>query len=322
MLNIIFAGTPHFAAEHLSSLLDMKQCNVVAVITQPDKKKGRGKKVLFSPVKTVALEHQLTVLQPTTLNDSHIQDTLASFHADLFIVVAYGQILPKAVLTIPRLGCFNVHASLLPRWRGAAPIERAIEHRDAHTGICIMKMDEGLDNGPVLLSETVQISYNETGDSLREKLIPVGYTLLNTALVHLESYSQVKLTEQNHDLATYASKLTKHEAKIEWNLCADELAAKIHAFVSENVCYTELNINNQPSPIRIKIWDCQRTTHHQNDQQKPGTIVSVSPQGIYICCKDSVLQLTKIQLPGGKPLDVKDVLNSRAHWFSVGSTLT
>lgn len=313
MLKIIFAGTPEFAAQHLQTLLDEKQFEVCAVYTQPDRRKGRGKKTMPTPVKEIALAANIPVHQPTTLRNADEQKILNDYQADVMVVVAYGLILPKEILDAPRLGCINVHGSILPRWRGAAPIERAIEAGDATTGITIMQMDIGLDDGPMLLKETINIETQDTGDSLREKLANIGCNLLLKTL-HSISKTTLAVEIQNHEQANYAHKLNKQEAHINWHTGANIIERKIRAFISHNVCFGVLHIEDKNnSQIRIKVWESE--VLEQSSEKSPGTIIQASKEGIDVCTQDKVLRLKKLQVPGGKVLAVADILNGRAAWF-------
>ena len=244
-MRIIFAGTPDFAAAHFEYLLKnhsslSEALEIVAAYTQPDRKAGRGKKLLPPPVKSLALEHQIPVFQPTTLKSEEEQNRLKGFGADIMIVAAYGMLLPKAVLEIPRLGCINVHASLLPRWRGAAPIERAIIAGDTESGVTIMQMDVGLDTGDMLLKASCPISESETGDSLHDKLISLGQPAL---LESLNQFIERSITAEKQDdsQSCYAPKLNKAEGQIDWREPAGLIERKIRAFTSSLASYSVLN---------------------------------------------------------------------------------
>ncbi|MBT6057842.1 MAG: methionyl-tRNA formyltransferase, partial [Gammaproteobacteria bacterium] len=262
-LRICFAGTPAFAAAHLLALLNAGH-HVVAVYTQPDRPAGRGKKLQASPVKKIALENMLPVFQPSSLRPLQETESLASLNCDLMIVVAYGLILPKAILDVPRLGCLNVHASLLPRWRGAAPIERALLAGDKMSGITIMQMDEGLDTGAMLNKETVQISATDNRLNLEEKLQIAGQAVLIRTLGDLEKY-QSGATVQNDDDSNYAAKLEKSEAFIDWRLSASEIDRQIRAGIGRNPAYTVLNDQ------RLRIL--KGTVSVESYNAKPGQIV-------------------------------------------------
>ena len=308
-LRVVFAGTPAFSATVFSQLLIQPRIEVIAAYTQPDRRAGRGKKLAQSPVKQLALENNIAVYQPTSLKDPEAISDLQALRPDMLIVVAYGLILPQAVLDISRFGCVNVHASLLPRWRGAAPIERAIEAGDQTTGISIMQMDEGLDTGPVLAEATHEIDIDETGDSLREKLASLGARLLIPSIENLAT-GQVESIAQPGEGISYAHKLNKEEARLTFTEDASILARRIRAFVSANVCFTELHGE------RIKIWGAQASD--SNSDQPPGTIIQADATGIAVACGQGALRLTRLQLPGGRPLDCRDILNARASLFAPG----
>lgn len=308
-LRIIFAGTPEFAAQQLQTLIDSAKFDIAAVYSQPDRKSGRGKKLKPTPVKVVAQNHGIPVYQPLSLKDETAQQELSDFGADLLVVVAYGMLLPEKVLNIPKLGCINIHASLLPRWRGAAPIERAIEAGDKETGITIMQMDTGLDTGDMLLKKSLNISDKDTGETVREGLSRLGSTTLLEVLEQFGSNS-ISRERQNDQLANYAAKLNKREAELDWQQNADLLALKIRAFHSSNVCYSQLEGE------RIKIWFARPS--NEPSKQKPGTILAANKEGIKVACGTGVIILTELQLAGGKRLSVADILNSKAELFEIG----
>ena len=305
-LRICFAGTPAFAAAHLLALLKAGH-HVVAVYTQPDRPAGRGKKLQASPVKKIALENMLPVFQPSSLRPLQETESLASLNCDLMIVVAYGLILPKAILDVPRLGCLNVHASLLPRWRGAAPIERALLAGDKMSGITIMQMDEGLDTGAMLNKETVQISATDNRLNLEEKLQIAGQAVLIRTLGDLEKY-QSGATVQNDDDSNYAAKLEKSEAFIDWRLSASEIDRQIRAGIGRNPAYTVLNDQ------RLRIL--KGTVSVESYNAKPGQIVESEKTHFTVRCGSGALDIQRIQLPGKSPATVKDISNSRPELFS------
>ena len=290
-LKIIFAGTPDFAAAALAAIL-AHDYEVVAVLTQPDRPAGRGMQLNISAVKQLALQHGLPVWQPLTLKTVEIQQQLAELKADLMIVAAYGLILPQAVLTLPRLGCLNIHASLLPRWRGAAPIQRAILAGDAETGITIMQMDEGLDTGPMLLKKVCPIAADETATTLHDRLAELGAAAILEALQLLENKQLVPVV-QNGELATYASKLTKQEAQIDWTKSALEIERMVRAYRPFPGAYSEINATV------IKIWQVNRA---QKVCGEPGAIVRVDKDQLLVACGDGGLSLEMLQRPGGKAL--------------------
>ncbi|NVK21700.1 MAG: methionyl-tRNA formyltransferase [Kangiellaceae bacterium] len=299
-LNIIFAGTPDFAANSLQALLH-SQHRVIAVYTQPDRQAGRGKKIMMSPVKQLALEHDIAVEQPTNFKDPLDIAQLENYQADLMVVAAYGLLLPQAVLNAPRLGCINVHGSLLPRWRGAAPIQRAIQAGDVKTGITIMQMEAGLDTGPMLLKASTPINDNETGTSLHDKLAIQGGQLLVEAL-DLLAQGHVEAEIQDDNLATYAHKLTKQEAHIDWQQSAIELERTIRAFNSWPVAFT--TIENQT----VRIW--QASVVDAITDEQPGTILRADQAGVLVACDEQLLLLEILQLPGSRAMSVKDLLNA------------
>ncbi|MFM2481279.1 methionyl-tRNA formyltransferase [Celerinatantimonas sp. YJH-8] len=310
-LRIIFAGTPDFAARHLEALLNSPH-QVVAVYTQPDRPAGRGKKLTASPVKQLAMEHQINVYQPVSLRHESAQDILASHQADLMIVVAYGLILPKVVLETPRLGCINVHGSLLPRWRGAAPIQRAIWAGDRETGITIMQMDEGLDTGAMLYRQSLPIEAEDTSASLYDKLAQVGPEALIHAIDQL-SLGQLQPEPQNDQLANYAEKLSKAEAQINWEDSASHIERCIRAFNPWPVSYFQIN------ELSIKVW--QASVIEQESTQPPGTILQADKHGIVVTTGAQSIALHVLQIPGKKPLGAADILNSRSDWFAPGTQL-
>ncbi len=309
-LRIVFAGTPAFAALHLSALIDSEH-QLIAAYTQPDRPAGRGKKIQPGPVKQLALDHGLPVRQPASLRDAQEQQALAGLAADVMVVVAYGLILPQAVLDTPRLGCLNVHASLLPRWRGAAPIQRAIEAGDAETGVTIMQMDAGLDTGDMLATARCAIDGETTAASLHDRLAALGAPLLIKVLDDLPGFQQ-QAHRQDDGAATYAGKLLKSEAEVDWRRDAQVLDRTIRAFNPFPVCYSTLGGQ------RVKIWQASPTGSAAADAP-PGTIVSADRQGILVNCGSGQLLVRRLQLPGGKPLDAEQVLNSRGDLFAPGN---
>ncbi|MBO1898412.1 MULTISPECIES: methionyl-tRNA formyltransferase [unclassified Shewanella] len=310
-LKIIFAGTPDFAARHLQALIDSEH-DVIATYTQPDRPAGRGKKLTASPVKALALEHAIPVFQPASLRNEEAQAALAALNADIMIVVAYGLILPKVVLDTPRLGCINVHGSILPRWRGAAPIQRALWAGDTETGVTIMQMDIGLDTGDMLLKTHLPIEATDTSASLYEKLAEQGPKALVQALIGLSDGS-LKAQKQDETLANYAEKLSKEEARLDWNKSAKQLWQDIRAFNPWPVSYFE----HQQSVI--KVWQADYSA--ELCSQAPGTIIAATKQGIEIATADGKLMIKTMQLPNKKPLDVADILNARGDWFTAGVCL-
>ena len=305
-MRIVFAGTPEFAAEHLKALLDSPH-DVVAVYTQPDRPAGRGQKLMPSPVKQLAALHGIPVLQPPTLRAPEAQAELAALTPDLMVVVAYGLILPQAVLDIPRLGCINSHASLLPRWRGAAPIQRAVQAGDAESGVTVMRMEAGLDTGPMLLKVSTPISDQDTGGSLHDRLASLGPAAVLQAVAGLEDGSLTGEV-QDDSLATYAHKLNKDEARLDWTRPAVELERLVRAFNPWPICHSALE------GAAIKVLSAELST----EQGLPGEILSASKDGLVVACGERSLRLTRVQLPGGKALSFADVFNSRREQFAHG----
>ncbi|MBP0049941.1 methionyl-tRNA formyltransferase [Marinobacterium sp. AK62] len=310
-LRIIFAGTPEFAASSLAAVLDTEH-DVVAVYTQPDRPAGRGRKLRPSPVKTLALEHDVPVYQPLSLKDPAEQQTLADLNADLMIVVAYGLILPQAVLDAPRLGCINVHASLLPRWRGAAPIHRALLAGDETTGITIMQMDAGLDTGDMLSKAECSIRPDDTSGSLHDRLAALGAQTLAETLGPLAA-GQLKPEQQDDSQATYAHKLEKREGQIDWQQPADAVARAIRGFNPWPVCFTTLGDDN------LRVW--AGTPDNSPHDAQPGTILSADKQGLRVACGQGSVCLTELQLPGGRPQPVQTLLNAHSARLAPGVRL-
>ena len=304
-LRIVFAGTPDFAAVHLRALIDSEH-DVIAVYSQPDRPAGRGKKLQPSPVKQVAVEHDIAVYQPLNFKDPADVQQLEALNADVMIVVAYGLLLPQSVLDAPKHGCLNVHASLLPRWRGAAPIQRCIEAGDKMTGITIMQMDKGLDTGDMLHKITTGITLDDTGGSLHDRLADIGPQSLLVTLAQLEA-GKLQPEKQNDALANYAHKLKKEEALLDWSQPAENLALRVRAFNPFPVAFTLLGNDR----IRVlKASALEKVT-----QLQPGTIVNVTAEGIEVACAEGVLRLEQIQLAGKKAMLVADVINGQPNLF-------
>jgi methionyl-tRNA formyltransferase len=298
---VAFAGTPDFAVPHLRACA-MDGIEIVAVYTQPDRPAGRGRHLAPSPIKQAALESGYRVEQPETLKDANAQQTLRTLDLDLFIVVAYGLILPRKVLATPRRGCWNVHASLLPRWRGAAPIQRAILAGDRETGVCVMQMEAGLDTGPVLLERRVDIADDDTGGSLHDKLAARGSELLREALQRLLRGETLNPRMQSSDGVTYAHKLDKAEARIEWSVDATSIERKVRAFDPWPVA--EGDVGGE----RLRIWSATALPH---TDAAPGTVVAASKLGIDIATGSGVLRIRELQRAGGRRVSAADFLNAR-----------
>lgn len=312
-LKLIFAGTPDFAAHHLQVLIDSPH-QVVACYTQPDRPAGRGKKLQASPVKQLAATHEIPVHQPKSLKNAAEQALLSNHNADLMVVVAYGLILPVEALSAPRLGCINVHASLLPRWRGAAPIQRAIEAGDSATGITIMQMDEGLDTGDMLLTSECAILSTDTGGSLHDRLLALGGPALMDVLEQLHSGTALPQKQDNAE-SSYATKMTKTEAAISWQQSAEVLERKIRAFNPFPVTFT--TCKNAPN-ARIRIWQAYIG---EATKASPGTICALTENAVIVACGEGSLQLTNIQLPGKRAMAVADILRGHPHLFTLGEKM-
>lgn len=309
-LKIIFAGTPDFAARHLDALLASEH-QVVGVFTQPDRPSGRGNKLTPGPVKVLAQAHDVPVFQPKSLKPEENQQLVAELQADIMVVVAYGLILPKAVLNMPRLGCINVHGSLLPRWRGAAPIQRALWAGDSETGVTIMQMDVGLDTGDMLHKLSCPITTEDTSASLYDKLAELGpQGMLDTLDLLASGKAQPEV--QNEAQVSYAEKLSKEEARLDWSLSAAQLERCIRAFNPWPVSF--FLIEDQP----VKVWQAS-VLPHQNKQ--PGEIIHADKNGIQIATADGVLNLLSLQPAGKKAMSAQDLLNSRREWFAIGTLL-
>ncbi|ERO62369.1 methionyl-tRNA formyltransferase [Pseudomonas piscis] len=308
-MRIVFAGTPEFAAEHLKALL-ASPYEIVAVYTQPDRPAGRGQKLMPSAVKALAVEHAIPVYQPQTLRNAEAQAELAALKPDLMVVVAYGLILPQAVLDIPRLGCINSHASLLPRWRGAAPIQRAVQAGDAESGVTVMRMEAGLDTGPMLLKVVTPINAEDTGGTLHDRLAAMGPGAVVQAIAGLAA-GTLQGEVQDDSLATYAHKLNKDEARIDWSRPAVELERLVRAFNPWPVCHSTLDGES------VKVLAANIST----GQGTPGEVLSASKDGLVVACGAGALSLTRLQLPGGKALAFSDLFNSRREKFASGKVL-
>ena len=308
-LRIIYAGTPDFSVAALQALIESSY-DVVAVYTQPDRPAGRGRSLQASPVKEKALAYNIPVYQPKSLKDEKVQRELKALNADLMIVTAYGLLLPAAVLEAPRLGCINIHASLLPRWRGAAPIQRAILAADKKTGITIMQMDEGLDTGDMLAVAECEITADDTGSSLHDKLMVLGAETLISALPAIAEQSQNKI-QQDDAAACYAAKLNKAEANINWSLSAAEIQRAIRAYNSWPVAYCSYQKNNKAAKLRL--WQAQLNVDAVLAADTlPGEVIAESAQGIDIATGAGVLRITQLQAEGKRRMSVADFLNANS----------
>ena len=311
-MKVIFAGTPEFAATHLQSILNDDCYQLVGVYTQPDRPAGRGKKITQSPVKSLALEHNIRVFQPSSLKESEPQRELAELDADIMVVVAYGLILPQAVLSTPRLGCVNVHGSLLPKWRGAAPIQRAIEAGDVSTGVTVMQMDVGLDTGAMLTVSKCEIGGGETSLSLYKKLAVLGSEALMATLAKLEVGTAIGVA-QDDSLSSYAHKITKSEAQINWTRSATDIDRLIRAFNPAPTAYSLLDGQ------RLKIWSA--TAVDSDQKAAAGEIICADAKGILVKCGEGCILLNELQLAGKSRLTVSEILKARATRFAYGKIL-
>jgi methionyl-tRNA formyltransferase len=306
-MRIIFAGTPDFSVGCLEALIQA-QHQVVAVYCQPDRPAGRGRKLQAGPVKQKALEHDIPVFQPMSLKGEDEQQQLRALDSDLMVVVAYGLLLPQAVLDTPRYGCINVHASLLPRWRGAAPIQRCIEAGDQETGVTIMQMDAGLDTGDMLTKTSLAIGAEMTGGELHDKLAVIGAKALIETIKDIPN--GLNPNAQDHGLANYAHKLHKNDARIDWQQDAFAIVNKIRAFNPWPVCWTELDGQ------RIRLWQAQID---EDAQGRAGTILEASAAGIVVATGSAAVRITQLQAPGNKALAIKDFANGHDLQEWVGS---
>ena len=300
-LRIVFAGTPGFAVPCLRAAAGRGE--VVGVYTQPDRPSGRGRQLAVSPVKVEALARGIPIFQPENFKTVQAREQLRSLQPDLMVVVAYGLILPQSVLDIPRMGCWNVHASLLPRWRGAAPIQRAIEAGDSQTGVCLMQMEKGLDTGPVLLSLATPIAADDTGGGLHDRLSQLGAEVLADGLKLLRAGMRPRGMAQPVEGVTYAHKLEKAEARLNWSLPATELANRVRAFNPWPVAEAEL------AGERLRIHEARAIALQHG--LPPGTVLAATREGLDVACGEGALRLRQVQREGGRVVAIADYLNAR-----------
>jgi len=302
-MRIVFAGTPKFAVKSLS-ILNQSDHEVIAVYCQPDRPKGRGKVLTACPVKIFAEENNLLVIQPEDFKDKQSQSQLALLNPDVMVVAAYGQILPKSILQIPKLGCLNIHASLLPRWRGAAPIERAILEGDRETGISIMKMNEGLDTGDIMLDKKCMISNHETAQTLHDTLSNIG---ANAILETLNMLPTLKARPQQNNEATYAEKVTKDEAQIDWHQSAEKISRVIRAFNPRPIAYTNAMAKQFKNRV-LRIIEAEIVNRQTTNS--PGEVIKYDKDVCYIATSNGVINLKKVQLSGKNKVSIKDFNNA------------
>ena len=300
-MKILFAGTPDFSVAPLKALV--ANHDIVGVFTQPDRKAGRGKKLTPPPVKVAAQEFDIPVFQPNTLKGQ--EELIKSLGADVMVVVAYGMLLPQSILDIPRLGCLNIHASILPRWRGAAPIQRAIEAGDEETGVSIMRMELGLDTGPVYQVLKTPILKTDTSLSMHDKLAILGAQGINETISKLEESPDLPAQIQDNQLANYAKKISKDQAVINWNMSAAEIDQRIRAFTPWPICQTTHN------GTRIRVWKAQALDNQlkHSKEAKPGDIIAVNDNTIEVVCGNGVLSLQTLQRDGSKQLPIQEFCN-------------
>jgi methionyl-tRNA formyltransferase len=310
-LSIIFAGTPEFSASHLDALIQSEH-QVLGVLTQPDRPKGRGRKLIPSPVKKLAELQNIPLFQPGSLFSEDTQSIIRGFGADIMVVVAYGIIIPERILKIPKLGCINVHGSLLPRWRGAAPIQRSILSGDTETGITVIQMDPGIDTGNILYQISCPISSEDSSAILYDRLAQLGqYALLET-LSKLAS-SSITPRKQDNISTSYAKKLSKEEARIDWSLSAVHLKQCIKAFNPWPISYFNKSLE------KVKVWDASTLPH---TLRQPGEILWIDKSGIHVATGKGVLNLQNLQFPGRKAIKISSMLNSKPNYFRIGELLT
>jgi methionyl-tRNA formyltransferase len=311
-LHIVFAGTPEFALPCLKAI-HASQHALHAVYTQPDRPAGRGQQMQPSAVKVWAQAHQIPIHQPLNFKDQRTRDELAALSPDLMVVIAYGLILPQSVLNVPRLGCINVHASLLPRWRGASPIQQALLHGDPRTGVTIMQMNAGMDTGPILSQISYDMTGHETSETLQETLAHLGVNTLIDTLNALASGETLHPQAQADSGITYAPKITKADAMIDWSKSAQEIHQKIRAYYPWPIAYTAAD------GVLLKIH--QASMAPRSMDQPPGTIVSIEKEGILVTTGHGTLNIERLQFPNAKHLSIAEWLNGRPTQLSVGMIL-
>lgn len=312
-LKIIFAGTSNFSEKYLSALIKY-QYNIQAVITQPDRPSGRGQKIVFSPVKKIAITKNIPIFQQLQLNDKTFQKIISKFSADIMIVVSYGQIIPEKILYMFPKGCINVHASLLPRWRGPSPIQSAILSGDKKTGISIIKMNNKIDAGNIIMSKECTISPEETSSTLSEKLIKIGIKALIETLNQIKDNITLEI-QQNEKYATFSKKIFKKDALLNWNKSADFLERLIRAFNPWPICYFIID------DIPIKVWQAKVIQNTIYYNHSIGKIISIDKNGLQINTKNKILNIEKIQLPSKNIVNIKEIILSKKHNFKVGKIL-
>lgn len=311
-LRIVFAGTPEFSVPSLQALIDSEH-QVLAVYTQPDRPFGRGQHLHKSPVKQLAEQYDIPIHQPKSWKIQDVADQLSAYCPDVIVVVAYGMLVPQNILDLPKFGCINVHASLLPRWRGAAPIQYAIKSGDDLTGVTIMQMNAHLDRGDILATREVQLGFHETAQHLHDSLAKLGPPALLEVLAQCEA-GTLNPQFQDEGMSTYADKLTKNEARVDWNLPSAPIERMVRAFNPWPVAFTTVHDQD------MKIWSSE-VVHEHKSNHVPGTIISATEQGIEVATGDGILRILEVQFPGGKRLPVADVLHSKQDWFKPGTVL-
>ena len=309
-MRIVFAGTPIFAEIQLQALLQAKR-NIVAVYTQQDKPAGRGQHLQMSPVKMLAQRHDIPVEQPISLKSPEALATLEQYQADVMIVAAYGLLLPEAILTLPRFGCINVHASILPRWRGASPIQQAILAGDQETGISLMQMDIGLDTGDILAQKNCEITKEDTSETLHDKLAQLGAELLVEKLEEITHSPAPRKQSNMNTPVTHAGKITKEQGRIDWHTSAKEIDQKIRAFNPWPVAFTHID------GTLIRIWKALASPGTFIGKT-PGSIIDHTPTGILVATADGSLCIEQAQLPGKKVMAMSEILKGHAHLFAIG----